>query len=93
MDPAAAEMMARGMLWLVGTGIKMSRSDKLYTEPSGAEKAQLAKGLVIMQARRASWIGAVDDILLVAGALGGYSVRAVVAPKQEVVAALPEAAE
>lgn len=82
MDIDAARKMAEGILWLVGMAIKFFRKDKFYVEPMPHEVEIFAKGIQLVQQRRASWLGAFDDIAMAFGGLAGYGTRAAKYPDQ-----------
>lgn len=81
MSKAGARVMAGVILSAVGMAIKLFRKDKYYVTPSAAEVEGFAEALREVASRRVSWIGAIDDLLALAGAFGRYSIRASTAKK------------
>lgn len=76
MSIQSGRSMASMILGLIGLALKFFRKDKFYVAPTKEEKEMLAEALVLVQHRRASWIGAFDDLIQLGGAIGGYSTRA-----------------
>lgn len=87
LDADAAQGMATGVLRGIRGLLSMFLSDRDIPEPSSAQISMLARGILKMQQRRASWISAYDDLVLIAMGLGGYTLAAIYAPPK--VKALP----
>lgn len=80
MEEETALEYAKAALKFIGWIIKLFRKDKQFVEPKETEIKALARGIRLFQMKRASWLGAFDDLVLIAGSVGGYGARAVNAP-------------
>lgn len=76
MSEAGSEALAGAILSAIGFAISLFRKDKHFVKPTTDEIKRFGKHLREMALRRASWMGAIDDILAVFFVGGGYSVRA-----------------
>lgn len=80
MSAEGAEAMARGLLFLIGMAIRLFRADRQHVKPTEREIKDLGRGIREVSLRRANWLGRFDDLFMIAGALGGYAIRAINAP-------------
>lgn len=76
MDMDSAEMLAGFLLAVTGLLCRAVRPDHASVQPTKEDKTRVAKGLVKVQHRRAGWIGAFDDLLLLFGGVAMYGKRA-----------------
>jgi hypothetical protein len=76
MSEAGAEALAGAVLACIGFAISLFRKDKHFVKPTELEIKKFGKHIREMALRRASWVGAIDDIMAVVFVGGGYSMRA-----------------
>lgn len=72
-----ASLVLSGLTWL----LRMFREDRWVPTPTTKERDELAKALRELALRRASWLGAVDDIIAVAFLLGAFTMRVMNEPR------------
>lgn len=93
MELDAAEMMGDLLLGAIGLACRAVREDHASVPASPEDRRKMAKALVMVQHRRAGWIGAFDDLLLLFGVMGLYTKRALTAegtpPKKRLAASAP----
>lgn len=80
MSEEGAEALAGTILAIIGLAIRFFRPDRRLIPPSKEERKQLGGALREMALRRASWMGAFDDLLAVAFGLSRYTMRALREP-------------
>jgi len=90
MSEAGAKALAGFLFFIVGRVIAFFRPDKRYVVPSDAERDQFAAALREVALRRASWIGAFDDLMAAVFALTRYGSRALNAPQEHTQPPIPE---
>lgn len=87
MSPEGAEAMAR--MLLIGWSflvIKLIRADGRAVPPNDAEARLMGRALAEIAWRRASWIGAFDDLIMFGAAMTMYTRRSLAEPDQSKVA-------
>lgn len=83
MSEAGAEAMAAVIFAGLGFVLQFFRDDRRIIMPSADERRMLAGALREVAYRRASWVGAVDDLFALFGALGRYTIRAMNEPQKQ----------
>lgn len=81
MDPEVAE--AAGETLLRGIAFVVFLVRKVKVVPTEREISRLGKSIKLIQERRASWLGAVDDLVMFGSVVGGFTIRAVRATGEE----------
>lgn len=83
MTPGGARAMASIILGIIGAAVRLFRADRQFIPPTKEERDDLAKAIEEVAYRRASWMGAFDDLLALGWALSAYGGRAMRAPSKE----------
>lgn len=76
MSEDGAQAMAGMLLGLIGLAARFFRDDKHLVKPTQDEIRRLGRAIRETALRRASWMGAFDDLLALAFVSGGYMRRA-----------------
>jgi hypothetical protein len=82
MSEAGAKAMASLVLAGLAFCLRFMREDRRIIPPTDREREQLAKAIREVAHRRASWVGAFDDLFALAFSLGAYTTRAIREPSQ-----------
>lgn len=91
MTTAGSEVIARSLLATTGLLIRMYRPDRTLVPPNQTEVKNTGEALRSVAYRRASWIGAYDDIAALVGSMGMYSGRALThKTKEQLASGSPE---
>lgn len=80
MGKFVAKMWAKWILNGLSWALRVLRADKHLVKPTAEERDELAEGIREVQHRRISFLGAIDDLVQVGGALSEYTIRAALTP-------------
>lgn len=80
MDPAAAEGVARGILSGIAFLGSFLREDRRVIKHTADDVRTLGRAIQIMQTRRANWVGAIDDIIMIVAVVFAFGSRVLAEP-------------
>lgn len=75
MSEAGAEGMAKGLLFIIGLVASVIRKEPV-PPPTDRDIKQVGRALREVALRRASWVGAFDDLIALTAGISGYTRRA-----------------
>jgi hypothetical protein len=80
MDPEAAQGVAKGILTGIAFLGSFLREDRRVIKHTADDARTLGRAIQIMQTRRANWVGAIDDIIMIVAVVVAFGSRVMAEP-------------